>query len=170
MQSAQGGPAALPQVYEGALQQPGGGAPLRVAVLRVRSGTCAAEARTLAKLGRHARLVRFLGQCAEGGAQLLVTEFAPLGGLDALVQRLADRGAALSAAHQLAVLRQVCAGMAELAAEQVVHRDLALRNILAFALGAARPSPVPLPPAAAENPTPTPPRGRQTRRTRAGLR
>ena len=93
-------------------------------MLKVRAGDCAAEAATLARLGRHTRLVKYIGQCspAPGGgtSQLLVTEFAPHGGLDAALERLEDQGRPLPLGHQLTILRQVCTGMHELTAEQVM--------------------------------------------------
>merc|ERR1719230_488713 len=83
------GTGAFKTVYRGTLSRPNR-QPQPVAVLKVRAGNCTAEAATLARLGRHTRLVKYLGQCssAEGGQQLLVTEFAPLGGLDSQLEQL----------------------------------------------------------------------------------
>ena len=135
------GTGAFKSVFAGTLTRPGGRQPEKVAVLKVRAGDCAAEAATLARLGCHTRLVKYIGQCspAPGGgtSQLLVTEFAPHGGLDAALERLEDQGRPLPLGHQLTILRQVCTGMHELTAEQLVHRDLALRNVLVFALDPA---------------------------------
>ena len=58
-----------------------GPAATTVAVLQVRAGDVAAEAETLLRVAAHPRLVRFLGQCTEGGESLLLMEYAPLGDL-----------------------------------------------------------------------------------------
>jgi hypothetical protein len=113
---------------------PGGARPVNVAVLRVRDGTVDAEAETLLKLGRHPNLVRFYGQCRDGGDVLLVTELAPMGSLSDLIERLdEEEGAVLPRQHKLAAMQQVVNGMAALAAEKLIHRDLAIRNVLVCA-------------------------------------
>jgi serine/threonine protein kinase len=119
------------QVYKATLSVPGGAHPINVAVLRVREGTVDAEAETLLKLGRHPNLVRFYGLCHDGADVLLVTELAPMGSLSDLVERLdEEEGAVMPPQHKVAVMQQVANGMAALAAENMIHRDLAIRNVL----------------------------------------
>jgi hypothetical protein len=72
-------------VYKAKMSVPGAPQPMTVAVLKIRAGTCEAEAKMLLKLGRHPRLVKFFGQCLDNDEQMLVTEFVPRGSLsDAL--------------------------------------------------------------------------------------
>ena len=59
----------------------------------------------------------------------IVTELAPLGSVS---DALADIEDEVAPGHQLAILQQICSGMAALASEGLVHRDLALRNVLLF--------------------------------------
>jgi TPR repeat protein len=103
-------------------------------VLRVRDGTVDAEAETLLKLGRLPNLVRFYGLCHDGADVLLVTELAPMGSLSDLLERLdGEEGAVMPPQHKIAVMQQVANGMAALAAEKMIHRDLAIRNVLVCA-------------------------------------
>jgi serine/threonine protein kinase len=104
-----------------------------VAVLRVNSGDVAAEADTLLRLGRHPRLVRYLGQCKDGHETLLTMEYAPMGALDQYIEDVEDT---ITVAHREAMLLQVCSGMEALADAHLIHRDLALRNILVFGYSA----------------------------------
>ena len=50
--------------------------------------------------------------------------------------KLEDIEATLAPAHQLAIAQQICSGMEVLASHSLIHRDLALRNILLFAYDA----------------------------------
>ena len=109
-------------IYKGAL----------VAVLKLRAGSCDAEAATLARLGRRQGLVHYLGMGCSEGEQLILTEYAQHGSLDKLLRAEAAAGSGLTLAHKLAVMRQVCAGMQALAEEGMVHRNLAARNVLVF--------------------------------------
>lgn len=115
-------------VHRGTLTLPGA-RPTPVAVLRVFSGNVAAEISVLLRLSQHPRLVAFFGQCVEGDDTLLVTELAPRGALDALLEEIED---SITPAHHVAILQQVCAGMEALANANLIHRDLALRNVLVF--------------------------------------
>lgn len=101
-------------------------------VLQVHSGDVAAEAKVLRQLGQHPRLVRFFGMCTadtSGGITWLVLEHAKLGSLDKVVEEYEDD---MTPAHRLAMMQQICAGMEALAQTGLIHRDLALRNVLVF--------------------------------------
>ena len=109
-----------------------------IAVLRMKAGgSCEEEAATLVKLGRHPNLVRYLGVCNEGPDQLLLTELAPHGSLDHFLEAHEDE---VTLPHKLKMLEQICAGMVALRGEGMVHRDLAVRNILVFAFEAHDPA------------------------------
>ncbi|EKX47444.1 hypothetical protein GUITHDRAFT_69679, partial [Guillardia theta CCMP2712] len=103
----------------------------QVAVLKVRRGDDdMTEAGVLLKLGRHPRIVRFIGQCEDKDGRLLVTEFAEYGSLsDALCHELRGQ---VSLEHQLVMMQQIAQGMEHVADHAVVHRDLAARNVLLF--------------------------------------
>lgn len=100
-----------------------------MAVLRVNRGDVAAEAGILLKLGCHPRLVKYLGQCNDGEDTLLAMEYAPLGALSNLIEDIEDT---ITVAHRETMLQQICAGMEALAEAKLIHRDLALRNVLVF--------------------------------------
>ncbi|EOD07210.1 hypothetical protein EMIHUDRAFT_62203, partial [Emiliania huxleyi CCMP1516] len=121
-------------VYRGTLQ----GRSEPIAVLRMRmGGSCEEEAAKLVKLGRHSALVRYLGICTEGPDQLLLTELAPHGSLNMFLEAHED---AVTLPHKLKVLEQTCAGMIALSGAGMVHRDLAMRNLLVFAFDAIDPA------------------------------
>lgn len=123
------------EVHRATLRLPGSTKQTNVAVLKVRTGNVAAEADILLKLGRHPNLIRFFGQCTDGPNDvLLVTELAPCGDLDSLMEALdEDKDATIPFRHKCAMLQQVASGMQALAATGLIHRDLAARNILVFA-------------------------------------
>ena len=119
-------------VYAGKLRVhvPGGASRTRkVAVLKIRKGDCAIEAAVFIKLGRHPRLVHFLGQCSDGEDQLLITELAELGSLSDAFQTWEDT---ITLQHNVAIMQQIAMGMEHLIAEGLLHRDLAARNVLVF--------------------------------------
>lgn len=119
-------------VFKGALRLPGSPRSTTVAVLQVRSGDVAAEAAVLLRIGRHPRLVTFIGQChAPGSDVLLLTEFAPMGSLRTVIEEVEDD---ITLQHKVVIIQQVVAGMEALALQKLIHRDLALRNVLVFAL------------------------------------
>ena len=106
-----------------------------VAVMRLRSGDISTEAAVFERLGRHRHLTRLLGMSRDpSGAQVLVTEFAPLGSLSGVLEDLADDGRQLSVTVLVHVAIQVCEGMIQIAEEGMMHRDLAARNVLVFTL------------------------------------
>ena len=84
----------------------------------------------LLKIGRHPRIVRFLGQCVDGEDQLLITEFAPLGSLTDAFETMGDK---FTLAHSAVMMQQIAQAMEHLASEGIIHRDLAARNVLVFA-------------------------------------
>jgi hypothetical protein len=95
-------------VYQGWLKSSGsGGNKVKVAVSKLRVGSCATETRTFIKLGRHPRLVRFFGQCVEGdNSQLLVTELAPYQSLKkAFARNLKGKN---TTKHSTVMMLQVC--------------------------------------------------------------
>jgi len=123
------GTGSFKKVHRGTLRLPGA-SERTVAVLQVHSGDIAAEAAILRCLGRHPRLVTFYGSCTEGLESLLLTEYAPLGDVRSQLEAIEDT---ITPAHRLAMLQQICSGMEAVADAGLVHRDLALRNVLLFA-------------------------------------
>lgn len=89
----------------------------------------AAEAKILVRLAHHPRLLRYIGMCLERDPPCLVTELASWGSLSDAMDGIADK---LTAAHECTILLQICSGLEMLASEGLVHRDLALRNVLLF--------------------------------------
>ncbi len=65
----------------------------------------------LLKIGRHPRVVRFLGQCVDGEDQLLITEFAPLGSLTDAFEKFGDR---FTLAHSMVIMQQIAQAMEHL--------------------------------------------------------
>ena len=123
------------RVHRGTLSLPGTRRPSVVAVLQVHSGNVAAEVGVLLKLGQNQpRLVQFFGQCTDGTDTLLVMEFAPMGSLDKALEDIEDT---ITPGHRVAILQQVCAAMETLVAHNLIHRDLALRNVLLFSYNPA---------------------------------
>lgn len=106
-----------------------------VAVGSCRNGeSLEVEAEVMHRLGRHPRIVPFLGLAIDdSGTEHLVTEWATYGSLDGVLGELGDHmPGALEPLVQLAVAQQVCEGMQALVHNGVVHRDLASRNVLVY--------------------------------------
>ena len=59
--------------------------------------------------------------------QYMIMEYVREGPLDTLLML---HGASLKTRFKLAMCEQICSAMCELSGENVVHRDLAVRNIL----------------------------------------
>ena len=83
----------------------------------------------LLKIGRHPRVVRFLGKYVDGEDQLLITEFAPLWSLTDACETMGDK---FTLAHSVVMMQQIAQVMAHFASEGIIHRDLAARNVLVF--------------------------------------
>lgn len=130
--STQIGVGSFKEVHKAEMTRPGASTATPVAVLKIRHGDIAAEAEMLLGLGRHPHLVRCFGICREGDDDLIITEFAEMGGLDALVSDLEDDGESIPFQHKVVMLTQVVSGMNALADAGVIHRDLAIRNVLVF--------------------------------------
>lgn len=119
----------------------------QVAVKAMSPGQCEEEAAKLIKMGRHPGLLRYLGICnldqhvtlADGYVvgQLLITELAPFGSLDNLLE-----AHSVSMAHKLSIIRQIASAMESLTMSDIVHCDLAIRNVLVFAFDESKPADV----------------------------
>ena len=134
------GAGSFKKVYKATLTS-GNGQQAVVAAMRVRTADVAAEAKVLLELGQHPRLVRQLGVCSgfqfrDGPADdtILVVEFAPRGDLHSVVLDMMDEEDTIPIPIKLVVLQQVTSGMEALTDQKLIHRDLALRNVLVFAL------------------------------------
>ena len=130
--STQIGRGSFKEVHKAEMMRAGASTAIPVAILKVRRGDTAAEAEMLLGLGRHPHLVRCFGICRDGDDDLIITEFAAMGALDALVSDLEDDGASIPFKHKVVVLTQVVSGMKALVDAGVIHRDLATRNVLVF--------------------------------------
>ena len=98
------------------------------------------EAAVFERLGRHPRLTRLLGTSTDPeGRSVLVTEFAALGSLDRVLESLDEEGIEPSNTVLLQCALQVCEGMEQVIESELIHRDLALRNILVFEFDAQNP-------------------------------
>ena len=95
------GKGAFKSVYEGEFRG------RRVAVLRLKAGSCDTEADVFLRLGRRPGLVQFIGMCCERpDEQLLLTEFAPHGSLSEFLSD-DERVEQLTMEHKLHMLHQV---------------------------------------------------------------
>ena len=104
-----------------------------VAVLVLRSGTCDTEAAVFSKLGRHPSLTRLFGMSQnEEGRQCMVAELAPLGSMDKVMDSYEDQDVIVQDAVLLRAAMQICDGCQQIIECGLIHRDLALRNILVF--------------------------------------
>ena len=130
------GTGSFKRVFEAKLRLAGSPRAVTVAALQVRDGDVAAEAAVLLKLGKHPRLVTFIGQCRSVAADarsdmILITEFAPMGSLDKAIEDVEDE---ITLQHKATIMMQIAAGMEALVGQRLIHRDLAMRNVLVFKL------------------------------------
>jgi serine/threonine protein kinase len=124
------GAGSFKRVYRATFTLPGV-RPSTVAALKVHTGNVSAEVETLLRLSLHPRLISLLGVCKEGAFEtILLTQFAPLGDLKRYLEEIE---ADITVAHRLTITQQICSGMEALTQARLIHRDLALRNILVFA-------------------------------------
>jgi len=89
------------------------------------------EAVVLQKL-RHPNIVQYLGISFDKNEKYIVMEYLSTGSLDKLLKTGTEK---LVVPDLIVLAKQVSAGMMHLESSRVVHRDLALRNIL-IAIGA----------------------------------
>ena len=124
-------------VYRGTLKIAGAPTPMTVAVLKMRRGTCTSEAAVFQKLGRHPRLLKFYGQCIDGDDQLLVTEYVQRGSLSDAFE---DIEAQCTMDHKAVMLLQIGQVMEALNEHELIHRNLAPRNVMLKDFMAGNPS------------------------------
>eukprot|EP01119_Soliformovum_irregulare_P004617 TRINITY_DN1567_c2_g1_i5.p2 TRINITY_DN1567_c2_g1~~TRINITY_DN1567_c2_g1_i5.p2 ORF type:complete len:317 (-),score=101.73 TRINITY_DN1567_c2_g1_i5:64-1014(-) len=72
----------------------------------------------------HSNIVQYLGTTKVDGEQYIVMEWMSLGSLGTMVSKINDMTVLLD------IARQCAAGMIHLAGKKIIHRDLALRNVL----------------------------------------
>jgi serine/threonine protein kinase len=92
------------------------------------------ELEVFARIGNHpflTRLVAVMPSDSQDGT-LLVTEFAELGSLDKVLTNLTEKREKASTEVLLRAALQVLEGMVWLQKKKILHRDLALRNLLVF--------------------------------------
>ncbi|EKX50363.1 hypothetical protein GUITHDRAFT_67286 [Guillardia theta CCMP2712] len=91
------------------------------------------EVEIMRLIGNHPHLAKFYCPTQlRNGHYALVMEYAPEGSLDNLLQKAQQSSKAVSDEVLLQVGKQVCDGMMQLSVYNVVHGDLACRNILVF--------------------------------------
>jgi len=92
-----------------------------------------AEVEVFERLGRHPSLTRLLGLSRNAENQMvLVTEFARDGSLSNVLENLDEEGRSPSNLVLMQCAMQVCEGMEQIAEEGLIHRNLALHNVLVF--------------------------------------
>uniref|UniRef100_A0A061SIX9 Janus kinase 2 n=1 Tax=Tetraselmis sp. GSL018 TaxID=582737 RepID=A0A061SIX9_9CHLO len=85
------------------------------------------------QLGQHPALTQLLGMSRDyEGHQVFISEFAPMGSLDKVLRNLFQQGHCVSCLVLMQCAMQVCEGMQLMAENGLVHRNLALRNVLVF--------------------------------------
>jgi serine/threonine protein kinase len=92
------------------------------------------EIRMFGALGKHKYLAELLATCTQAQSEdkCMVMEFAPLGSLDQVLSKADEEGIDISNLVKIAVGMQVAEAMTHLHLYNVLHRDLAIRNTLAF--------------------------------------
>jgi len=125
-------------VHRAKWDRAGEGGAVTVALLKLRGSSGNAEAiarevEVFVELGRHPNLTPLLGMTTHpDGSECMLVEFAELGSLDSLLLQNADEGIETSEAVRVTIALQICDAMAQLAEHDIVHRDLACRNVLVF--------------------------------------
>jgi serine/threonine protein kinase len=106
-----------------------------IAVLMLRSGTCDTEASIFIKLGKHTSLTKMIGiSQSPQNKQCLITELAPLGSLDNLLNQYEEDGLVPSRKVFVMALMQICSACEQLIEHGVIHCDLATSNCLCLIL------------------------------------
>ena len=84
------------------------------------------------QLGQHPHILKFHGVAREGnhGSEHLVTELASEGSLHDVLSAAEIRGEKMTLPVLLMIAQQVCEAMQAISHADIVHRDLALRNVL----------------------------------------
>jgi serine/threonine protein kinase len=115
-----------------------------VAVLQVckKKNILDTELEVFAKIGNHPFLTRLVAVMSSEYGTVLVTEFAELGSLDKVLTNLSEKREKASTEVLLRAALQVLEGMVWLRKEKILHRDLALRNLLVFSFDAQDPDKV----------------------------
>ena len=92
------------------------------------------EIRMFGTLGKHKHLAELLATCTQAQSQdkCMVMEFAPLGSLDHVLIKADEDGVDIGNLVKMTVCMQVAEAMTHLHLHNVLHRDLAIRNTLAF--------------------------------------
>jgi len=109
-----------------------------VAVLVLRNAWARAEMQQEIEifeiLGRHQHLSQLFGvsTLADSGTACMVMEFAGLGSLDHVLEKVHDSGHDVNDAVLLTIAMQACDGLNHLGLHKIVHRDIAIRNVLCF--------------------------------------
>ena len=85
------------------------------------------EIATLKRVSNHKHIVQFFGACVDGGEVFIVMEFMARGSMEDILCKGPWRSVPFP--DVLDMLAQACAGLLHLKFEQVVHRDIALRNL-----------------------------------------
>jgi len=122
------GGGAFGEVYRGVWQ--GGDVALKKLMAEDEKGFLN-EAHVLQKL-YHPNVVRYIGiHKAEDKSLYIVMEYLPLGSLNKLLMKPTK----LSTTDLIAMASQAAAGMVHLSSQNIIHRDLALRNVLVGTFG-----------------------------------
>lgn len=92
------------------------------------------EADILTTIGKHPSIVRFIARSADNeGREVIVLEIAAHGNLHTIVSdEFEDAERPFSDRVMWSILDQIVDGMEELHRNGIIHKDLALRNILVF--------------------------------------
>jgi hypothetical protein len=83
------------------------------------------EAEVMMTLTSHPNVLQLVGVCTHGGSALVVLEFVAGGSLDKVLQKTG-----VPQEHLKRVIHQICSGLKHLHGHNLIHRDLACRNIL----------------------------------------
>ena len=85
------------------------------------------EIRVMGKLGNHSNVITFIGAVTEGEQMMLVTKYYSKGSLEDYI--LKDKGF-LSDEILLSIIKDCASGLNHLHLENIVHKDIATRNVL----------------------------------------